>query len=239
MIGRRSLIEFFALLGACSIIAACASTPPAPAASSAARTALPLANGTTWVYDYVEYEPAGDPTQIITATYRMTETVVDTQSIDSYFVAHVRHTESVVTAPPDWPSDLSSRPTEFWYVVGDRQIYDSLQAIDSTGIHTDTMILAYDLPLAIGHSWCPSMETEGAQLQGCVANGKRTVVSQGSYDTLAGKFNVCYQVTEDFNSGGVTRWFCDGAGVVAQQYDHAGTRFGFQQTLVSYTPGSP
>ena len=131
----------------------------------------------------------------------------------------MQHQESVVAAPSDWPSAPGSRPAEFWYVVGDQQIYDSLQALDSTGIHTDTLILAYDFPLAIGHSRCPSIEIKGVTIRNGVAAGQRTVVSQGRYDTPAGRFNTCYQITEDINSGGVTRWFCDGVGVVAQKYD--------------------
>jgi hypothetical protein len=72
----------------------------------------------------------------------------------------------------------------------------------------------------------------------CTAAGRRTVASQGPYTTPAGEFSDCSQITEDYNSGGVTRWLCRGVGVVAQKYDHAGTRFGFWQVLIAFRPGA-
>ena len=80
---------------------------------------------------------------------------------------------------------------------------------------------------------------KGQKIQDCTSAGQRNVVSQESFETPAGRFDDCYQITENFNSGGVVRWLCSGVGLVAQKYDHAGTRFGFQQTLVSYSQGLP
>ena len=213
------------------------SQTPASSDSSEALAEFPLAKGTTWAYAYVSYEPTtADPTQVMTATYLFTETVVDTQVTPPYFVAQVQREERLIQAPPDWPQTESSRPHEYWYIVKDRQVYESFQKPASI-IPTDTLTLAYDFPLALGRSWCPLKYMEGEKVQDCTA--KRTVVSQESYETPAGKFDNCYEITEDVNSGGVTQWFCKSIGVVAQKYDHGGTRFGFQQTLVSYSKGSP
>jgi hypothetical protein len=213
---------------------------PASSDSSHALAELSLAKGTTWVYSYAEYEPTAlDPTQVITATYLFTETVIDTQTRPPFFIAHVQREERLVNAPPDWNYTASSRPNEFWYVANDQQIYESLQKLDLTNIQTETLILAYDFPLSLGRSWCPSSYIKGEKVQDCTAAGKRTVVSQEKYNTPAGEFDNCYKITEDVNSGGVTRWLCKNIGIVAQKYDHGGTRFGFQQTLVNYSSSSP
>ncbi len=211
---------------------------PASPDSNGASTEFSLADGTTWVYSYVTYEPTTtDSTQIMTATYLFTETVVDTKALPLYFVAHVQHEEQLVTADPNW-TDASSRPHEFWYVVQGQQVYESFQPLDLTHIQTDTLLMAYDLPLSIGKSWCPSLVVKGERAQDC-PTGQRTVVNRESYETPVGRFQECYQITEDVNSGGVTQWFCRGTGVVAQKYDHGGTRFGFQQTLIFYASHSP
>ncbi len=68
-------------------------------------------------------------------------------------------------------------------------------------------------------------------------NGLRTVESRTSYTTPIGTFDDCYEISEEFNSGGVREWFCNGIGTVARKYDHSGTRFGFQDTLIRYSRG--
>ena len=151
----------------------------------------------------------------------------------------MQHAERLIQAPPDWPLTESSRPNEFWYLVKGQQVYESSQPVDPGKISTDTLTLAYEFPLALGRNWCPWAYVKGEKVQDCVAAGKRNVVSQESLDTPAGRFDNCYKITEDVNSGGVTRWLCKSIGVVALKYDHAGTRFGFQQTLVGYSKGSP
>ncbi len=206
---------------------------------ASAEAGFPLAEGTSWTYAYAEYQPdAAHPTQTITATYRLTETVVGTEIITPYFVAHVQREVSAVAIPPGWTDSGSPGPGEFWYLVAGQQVYESAQAVDLTRIQTETLALAYDLPLAVGKSWCPLSILKGEPIPNCAVAGQRTVIGQGSYETPAGRFADCYQVTEVYLSGGVRRWLCNGLGVVAEQYDHNGTRFGFRQTLIGYSPGS-
>ncbi len=213
----------------------------APASSSAdALASLPLARGVTWVYAYVPYEPtAADPTRIVTATFRLTETVMETETASPYFVVHVQRFQSLVEAQPGWPAGTSSQPNEYWYLVRERQVYQSFQKRNWTNLPTAMLTLAYHLPLTMGESWCPDSMVKGKPVRDCTAAGQRTVVSHGSYVTPAGSFDDCYQITEAFNSGGVTRWFCTGIGVVAEAYDHGGTRFGFTQVLLDYARGAP
>ncbi len=65
------------------------------------------------------------------------------------------------------------------------------------------------------------------------------MVEAGAYQTAIGRMEVCYQLMEYSNSGGILQWFCDGIGPVALKYDHSGTRFGFTQSLIDFQPGSP
>ncbi len=216
-------------------------SPPAAVRSPAD---FPLAKGTTWVYSYVPYQPTlADPSQIITATYVITETVVETQAAVPYFLAHVRREEHLLAAQPGWVEEESGQPQDVWYVALGQQVFESNEPLDPARIQTDTLALAYDLPLAVGKAWCPFRvdlkDPEHSPVTNCDAAGKRIVRNEGPYETPAGRFDDCFEIGEFWNSGGVTRWFRNGIGVVAAQYDHAGTRFGFRQVLVSYVKGTP
>jgi hypothetical protein len=202
---------------------------------------FPLQVGTTWVYSYIPYEPLpSDPTQIITATYVLTETVMEVKSTPSYFAARVERDRMLVSAPPNWTQTDSSASGSFWYVIQGKLIYEFNQA-DISGFDPDLSTLAYQLPLSVGEKWCPVQvdlkSPDHPNIQDCSAAGERTVARAMAYETPMGKFDDCYQITEAFNSGGVTRWFCNGVGVVAANYDHSGTRFGFDQKLIDYRAG--
>ncbi|MGE5141745.1 MAG: hypothetical protein ACM3JD_19945, partial [Rudaea sp.] len=118
---------------------------------------------------------------------------------------------------------------------GDR-IYQSPQRPGKAGASQLALTLAFDLPLTIGKSWCP--QTPPPANPDCASLGRRTVEEKGVYTAPAGRFEDCFEIAEDFNSGGVTRWFCPGVGIVAQKYDHRGSRFGFEQVLIKYLKGS-
>jgi hypothetical protein len=102
------------------LLAACSSQ------STIDASGFPLEKGTTRVYSYQTYAPSpSDPTQIIKATYELTETVVDTETISNYFVAHVQRNRKLINADPDWTQEVSGEPNEFWYVRDDQQIFHS------------------------------------------------------------------------------------------------------------------
>jgi len=75
---------------------------------------FPLEKGTTWVYSYESYDPSpSDPTQIIKATYQLTDTIVETETVSTYVVAHVKRERELIKADADWAQDVSSQPNEF------------------------------------------------------------------------------------------------------------------------------
>lgn len=226
--------------GLCFVAASCAgnaSTTP----SSEQATLLPefpLAQGTTWVYTYIPYEPLeSNPRQIVTATYIMTETVVETTAAAPYLFARVQRDVSLVSPTP--LTGITLPAGEFWYVISGTLVFEDWRAPDVTAFDPVASWLAYAFPLADGKQWCPSLDDpenpDKPEVLYCEANGLKTAIATGAYETPAGRFTDCYEISEAFNSGGVISQFCNGVGVVAARYDHAGTRFGFEQTLIGYT----
>jgi hypothetical protein len=208
---------------------------------SSQRTAIPaefpLEKGTTWVYSYEAYEQAADPSQVVKAAYQLTETVVDVKSVSLYLVAHVKRDLQLVTADPGWTGDFSVQQEEFWYTVIDRQVFRSDQQPYDTTINTQELGLVYDFPLSVEKSWCLLQPPDSVTK--CEFIGKRVASSLSSYETQTESFDDCYNLIDYFNNGNFFQTFCNGVGVVHLKFDHAGTRFGFEQTLISYSSGTP
>lgn len=204
---------------------------------------FPLEQGTTWVYSYKAYQQsASDPAQIIGATYQLTETVVEIENVSNYFVAHVKREYKLIDPDAGWSGDFSSQPNEFWYIVNDRQVLQSNQPLDQANIKTDELILDYDFPLSVAKTWClttSSSKDPNKTVVGCEFVGKREVTSQGPYETAAENFADCYDMIDYWNTGNFFQKFCSGIGIVSVKFDHPGTRFGFEQTLISYSKGTP
>lgn len=201
---------------------------------------FPLAPGTMWVYAYTPYEPrASDPTQIVTATYRMTETVVETEINPPYLFVKIQRETRLATATSLTGTTLPG--DAFGYVISGTQVYQENRAVDPLTFDPDHAHLAYMFPLEDGKQWCPIRvdlkNPDDPTDVHCEANGLKTVTAVDAYQTPAGRFTDCYEITEAYLSGGVTRWFCNGVGVVAVKYDHGGTRFGFEKMLLKYQAG--
>ena len=195
-----------------------------------------------WIYSYESYDPSpSDPTQIIKATYQLTETIVDVETISTYLVAHVKREYELIGADNDWAGDPSSQPNEFWYIVNDNQVFQSNQPLDVGHVQLDELIFDYEFPLSVDKSWCllPHNSQDPQEITGCDFIGKRVVTNQGHHETPAGSFSDCYDLTDYFNGGNIYQKFCNGVGVVFIKFDHAGTRFGFEQSLISYSLGTP
>ncbi|HLO15041.1 MAG TPA: hypothetical protein VK206_09440 [Anaerolineales bacterium] len=224
-----------------SLLLMVACSPPGTAEPSE----FPLAKGTTWVYTYQAYEPApSDPTQTIEATYQLTERIIETETASPYFVAHVKKDYQLIKADPGWTDDIASnQPGESWYIVKDHKLFESRAPFDVNNIDTDAFLLAYEFPLTLSKSWCwPQLDLKDPnhkEITSCEFAGKRMVTNQGHYQTPAGTFDHCYELTDYSNGGNVIHWFCQGVGIVFMKFDHAGTRFGFEQTLMSYRKEKP
>jgi hypothetical protein len=195
---------------------------------------FPLEKGTTWVYSYKAYEPsADDPRQIVNANYLLTAKIIDTRIRPPYFIAQVKYEYKLISVDNGWRGlFVGSLPTEKWYVVKDRQVFEE-NSVDLENIDTKNMSLEYSFPLGVNKRWC--------QLPGipCEVVGWREVANQGYYETPADKLDDCYDMHDIYNGGGLFHKFCVGVGIVSKKYDHAGTSFGFEQTLIEYSLGAP
>jgi hypothetical protein len=200
-----------------------------------------LSLGTSWVYLDTEYQSAtSDPNLIITAQYQLTETVTEINTLKGLFVAHVHSEQKSIQVPVGW--EPFSPPGDFWYIVKSRQVFGTSDPGDLTKLDFDTLLLDFDFPLAVDHSWCPVRidlkDPNRTPITNCDYAGKQTVLQESTYQVPAGKFEDCYQIDQASNGGDVFQWFCRGIGVVEVKFDHGGSRFGFEQKLTDYIKGS-
>ena len=229
---KNRIVLFLILI----LLAACSSQRPIQASG------FPLETGTTRVYSYQAYNPSPeDPAQTVKAIYELTETIVDTETISSYLVVHVRRDRKLLSADPGWTQELSNQPDEFWYVRDDQRVFQSNLPLDTNNIKPDTLILDYQFPLSVRKSWCllPDSRNNPKEIAGCDFVGKREVTGHGTYQTPAGAFDNCYDIMDVYNGGNILQKFCDGVGIVFMKFDHAGTQFGFEQTLTKFSKGTP
>ena len=218
------------------LLTACSSQSPIDSSG------FPLEKGTTRVYSYQAYNPSPeDPTQLSEATYELTETIVDTETISNYFIAHVIRDQKLLNADPGWTQELASQPNEFWYVREEEQIFQSNSPLDISNINPDQLILAYEFPLSVRKSWCllPDSRNNPKEIAGCDFVGRREVTNHGRYETPAGSFENCYDLMDIYNGGNILQKFCDGVGIVFIKFDHSGTQFGFEQTLKKFSKRVP
>ncbi|MCL5952424.1 MAG: hypothetical protein M1132_12020 [Chloroflexi bacterium] len=227
------VVAVFATLSLCGVTFLGGAFQVKPMGRTTALSGFPFPVGTTWVYSHSEYQQViGDPTQTITATRIYTETVLRIEGSAPSLSFVQERTVSQVSAPPDWESWTVLNPGLYQYRMEGNKI---LEVHSSQGQQD---LLLYDMPLAVGKSWCPLLVLPD-NLPSCHMNGLRTVQDQARYTTPVGTFDDCYEIAEEYNSGGVHEWFCDGVGTVARKYDHSGTRFGYEDTLLRFTVGSP
>ena len=217
-----------------------------PSQGATRATEFPLYKGMTWTYSYEAYEPSPtDPAQVIQATYELVETITDTENVSGYWIAHVTREYQLLNVDPGWTGDFEvSLPNEYWYVLNDDKVWESRSAIDSDMIQVDEFLLDYDFPLSLSAAWCllplnSNNSDSGKNITNCEFVGKRMVTNTGDFESPAGTFDDCYELTDFFNGGNFIHWFCPEVGIVFMKFDHMGTRFGFEQTLTSYSKGKP
>lgn len=218
------------------LLCACSSEKPVQASG------FPLEKGTTWVYSYEAYDTSpSDPERVIRATCQLPDTVVDTETVSEYYVAHVKRDWKLVQSEPEWMWDMSSQPREFWYIRDGKRVYQSNMPIDANNIKPDELILDYEFPLSSKSGWCllPDARQGSRGAAGCDFVGRRQVTGNAPFDTPAGSFENCYDLVDIYNGGNILHKFCDGTGIVSMKFDHTGTKFGFEQTLTGFSKGMP
>jgi hypothetical protein len=215
-------------------------TPTSTPTTNSPLPDFPLNLGNTWVYSATHYDTY--ETERITATYIITETVVDTQLHEPYFVANIVRDKKVVTLSDnlvgkDWEQHYlggGDGSISFWYVISGTQVYEQRE-LDWSEIETSEAILQYIFPLSSSVLWYPDpwQRKEFPNLE--VTSGLRRADGPIEIKVPAGTFRDCFEVITMYNSGATFSTFCAGIGVVGSHYDHVGTPFGFRTILIDYS----
>lgn len=187
---------------------------------------LPLAVGNTWVFQVTRYE-GFNPSEIMTATLVVTETVVEVRSTASYFAAKIHRDESAetpVVVPPSM-RDTPPRPaqsSDYWLLVGENRIYRQEKNLDPSNLY-DTAKLELVFPLKVGEKW--NLYNGGIV---------REIVKVDTVVVPAGRFNNCFFFEDGWATSTATTWFCPNVGFVEEKMDHRGTPVGWHQVLTKH-----
>jgi hypothetical protein len=208
---------------------------------------LPLRLGNTWVYSSTYYDTYQG--ERITATYFITETVVDAQLITPYFVSQIARETTVVTSSINL-NDL--RPgcdgyylngtggiVTYWYIISGTHVYRQSGELDLSRVESSW--LEYVFPLSNDARWYPDGEQRKRFLD--ISTGPSSGI-RGARGPIvrrvpAGEFESCFDVWTVYLSGGTESWFCVGVGLVGNEYAHQGTPYGHRTMLVKYWLQSP
>lgn len=245
MAGKRLLL--IGWLAVCLVVGiACAATrdsripaQDAPPACSADVT-FPLALDNTWVYSGTAYT-GFNPTAIFTATYVVTESVVELQSRSPYTVMRIHREQRPQSVPLDaggWSPEKLTKTEDYWYIVERATIYRQEGALDLDTLRSSTATSTSEIevvfPLAVGQRWYLNEKMQNLYPDYRVDSMLRKVVRQGTVTTPAATFEECFQMTDIIGGYTFEMWFCPGIGIVTRRADHSGTPSGRRELLVDY-----
>ncbi len=216
-------------------------TPTPPAVMYDTRDTLrelPLNLGAVWVYSKTDYETVVGG-EIITVTLQITDTVIAVERHDSMVAARVRRTTDFAPSSQDPKMEAKYRnnfgsildPKEKWVIVDGNKVYEQWELNWNT---LEQAWLAYIFPLHEDNHWYPDPEQRAQFSPYPGIPGVRIVDASRPFTVPAGRFENCFHIAEHSNSGG-DYWFCPTIGLVAEQYDHAGTPFGYRLELIRFS----
>jgi hypothetical protein len=186
---------------------------------------FPLTIGSTWKYSHMEYREDQKKSGFVSVT------VVGNQRIGGFFLAQLKVEQSF---DPQWlPIGLGDGANEFWYAIDERgHVYYLPDLADVDMIEGST--LAYVFPLGLPDCWFRSADLWNAF-------GDHCTFSEGpqEYETPAGSFSDCFWIVTPYLSGNAQDWVCNGVGYAGAKYDHYGSPFGYETTLLEYKIASP
>ena len=200
---------------------------------------FPLSLGNTWIYSATHYDTY--ETERISATYIITERVVDIQAHPPHIAAQVVRDTTVITvsdnlAGKNWEEHFLGGPgdsTSYWYVISGTHVYEQNE-LNWAAIETSDAMLEYIFPLSPNMLWYPDPWQRQEFPNFEINPGLRRISGPLEIQVPAGNFQGCFEVITIYNSGSTFDWFCPGIGVVKSQYDHIGTPFGRSTVLVDY-----
>ncbi len=219
------------LLAACLPFGGTGPTETPGVASVLAETLalFPLIEGTTWVYEHQAYDAD------VEVTWRVVESVVQTRdagAAKSFYLAEIERTVSVIEGEP-FPGFITA-PQEgvFWYLVDGSDVYRFTVIADPADGW-----LALKLPLdEAGEGWYPDPEQRRLFNEGDLKlPGFRYILEAFETRLPTGEVHDCFELITPYNNGGIRQEFCLGVGFTSEEFDHAGTPFGYEITLTAFS----
>ncbi len=196
---------------------------PSPTSPSSPLSEWPLNLGNYWVYSSTVYVENNS------ANYTITDTVVETQVQENYFIAGVRRDIYPALAEPYFTGSIS--PGIHWYIISGTLAFRQDGKLAPEQV--DSSWLEYVFPFSEHHCWFQSpYDRREFDPERC-NTGSRGLLE---VNVPAGNFQNCYPVVGMYLSGGTQSWFCPGTGVVKTKYDHNGSPFGYEEALIDYLP---
>jgi hypothetical protein len=186
---------------------------------------FPLAAGNSWVYRYEGYSGQQK------AVWKVADTIVEAEPHPPYYAVKIQREVTLLEGTPG--SDFIDPPQAhtFWYAVDGRAVYRLEDPIDWAKVSSSWLEFLFPFP---GQTcWYPD-PTQRAQSPATDLPGCRSASGPAPVDPPAGHFEGCYQVTTVYNTGNTVLTFCRGLGIVASDYRHAGTEYGYHFVLTAY-----
>lgn len=204
--------------------------PPTPKP----KTDFPLASNNTWVFQATRYVGYPSP-DVIMATLVITETVVDVQSVSSYFVAKIhqdRSAEMPLVVPASRQGELrAAESDDYWLVLMGNRLY-SQDRLDLSKL--EAALVKFVFPLAVGDRWALTENQTKMLPPGKTPGMTREVMKRGTVDVPAGRFAGCYFLREEWSTAIFEDWFCPHVGIVDSKSDHRGAPEGWHRALIGY-----
>ncbi len=195
------------------------------ATTQASLQAYPLWVGSSWVYEYLGF----DQDQEI--TWRVVETVVNTQLIEGRFAAQVERTAEWIEGTPDPDFPVTPEEGEFWLLL----VGDHLYRSDSPdNFDPDASWLELILPIPTeDEGWYPDPDLR--MLDQMPDFGLRTASKPFQQALPMGGIYVCYNIFTQFDESTAKGVFCDGIGFVYLEYSQSGQNYGYRADLTGFS----
>lgn len=200
-------------------------TPDLDAITDKALRTYPLWVGSSWVYGYLGFDMEGE------YTWRIVETVVETQLVQGYYAARVERTVELQEGLPDADFPVAPEEGAFWLVLVEDQLYrlDSPDSVDPDTAWLE-LILSFSREGAV---WYPDPDLRAMDTPS--DDGLRTSSEPFQQALPMGGTYTCYSISTQEVDGISKGTFCDGVGFVYLEYIHTGQDYGYRAELTGFS----
>jgi hypothetical protein len=207
-------------------IASPTGTPELDPATQAALRRYPLWVGSSWVYINVGY------TREKEVTWRVVETVIETQIVNGYYVATVERSAELLEGTPDAAFPYQPEEGVYYELVDGDHLYRSTDEV-LTELDEAWLDLVIPFP-EDGGTWYPD-PADRASAEPPEAGYK--YASEPFDQTLPedDSMRVCYNVATKLTDGKDEGTFCDGIGFVYREATRWNSGEGFRSEMVGFS----